>query len=64
MKRMRARFKSLAIAVLTAALPFLGQGAAAAEAELPTLAVIGFDLVDDHPDPAPACGGGLGATCQ
>lgn len=38
--------------VLAAGLLLFGQLASAAESEPPTLAVLGFDLVDDHPDPA------------
>jgi hypothetical protein len=44
-------FRSL---VLAAGLLFLGNCALAAENEPPTIAVLGFDLVDDHPDPARA----------
>lgn len=49
--KMRAYFRLLTGIVLAAGLLWFGQAAAAADDELPTIAVLGFDLVDDHPDP-------------
>ena len=40
--------------VLAAGLLLFGQLASAAESGPPTIAVLGFDLVDDHPDPGRA----------
>ena len=51
---MRNHLSPLGSLVLAAGLLFFSQSAMAAESELPTIAVIGFDLVDDHPDPARA----------
>ena len=51
---MRDHLKPLSSLVLTAGLLLFGHLAFAAETEPPTLAVLGFDLVDDHPDPARA----------
>jgi Protein of unknown function (DUF2380) len=52
--KLRKHFKPLSRFVLAAGLLFFGQLASAADSEPPTLAVLGFDLVDDHPDPARA----------
>lgn len=52
--KMRDHLKPLSSLVLAAALLLFGQLACAAETEPPTIAVLGFDLVDDHPDPARA----------
>ena len=52
--KMRDHLKPLSSLVLAAGLLLFGQLAGAAETEPPTLAVLGFDLVDDHPDPARA----------
>lgn len=54
MMKTRIHFRPLTGIMLAAALLFFGEVAAAADNELPTLAVLGFDLVDDHPDPARA----------
>ena len=50
----RIHVRPLTGIVLAAALSLFGQGATAADSEPATLAVLGFDLVDDHPDPARA----------
>jgi Protein of unknown function (DUF2380) len=50
MKKMRSHVRSLTVVMLAAALSVFGGVATAADSELPTLAVLGFDLVDDHPD--------------
>jgi Protein of unknown function (DUF2380) len=47
-------FKPATALMLAAGLLFFGPIAKAAETELPSLAVIGFELVDDHPDAARA----------
>ena len=52
--KMRDHLKPLSSLVLAAGLLMFGHLACAAETEPPTLAVLGFDLVDDHPDPARA----------
>lgn len=51
--KMPIHLKALTGCMLTAAILLSGE-AAAADNDLPALAVIGFDLVDDHPDPARA----------
>jgi len=51
---LRTYFKPMGSLVLAAGLLLFGPSASAAESELPTIAVLGFDLVDDHPDPARA----------
>ena len=47
---MRHRVRLRALGGLAAALLMHGAAALAADAEPPTLAVIGFELVDEHPD--------------
>ena len=48
--KMRVHFGSLSSFLLAAGLLFFGPLALAAESEPATLAVLGFDFVDDHPD--------------
>lgn len=52
--KMRDHLKPLTSLVLAAAWLLFGQLACAAETEPPTIAVLAFELVDDHPDPARA----------
>ena len=52
--KMRNHLKPFSSLVLAAGLLLFGQLAGAAESEPPTLAVLVFDLVDDHPDPVRA----------
>jgi Protein of unknown function (DUF2380) len=52
--KMRMHLKPLSSLVLAAGLLLIGPSALAADSEPPALAVLGFDLVDDHPDPARA----------
>jgi Protein of unknown function (DUF2380) len=52
--KMRNHLSPLGSLVLAAGLLLFVPLASAAESEPPTIAVIGFDLVDDHPDPARA----------
>lgn len=52
--KMRNHSSPLCSLVLAAVLLLFGRLALAAESEPPTIAVLGFDLVDDHPDPARA----------
>ena len=51
---MRNHLSPLGSLVLAAGLLLFGQLASAAGSDPPTIAVLGFDLVDDHPDPARA----------
>lgn len=51
---MHHRLRFRALGGLVAALLMHGGAALAADAELPTVAVMGFELVDDHPDAARA----------
>ena len=52
--KMRDHMKPFCSLVVAAGLLLFGQLASAAETEPPALAVLGFDLVDDHPDAARA----------
>lgn len=52
--KMRDHLKPFVSLVLAAGLLLFGQPGCAAETEPPALAVLGFDLVDDHPDAARA----------
>jgi hypothetical protein len=52
--KMRNHLSPLGSLVLAAGLLLFAQWAEAAESGPPTIAVLGFDLVDDHPDPARA----------
>ena len=52
--QMHKHFRPVNALMLAAGLLFFGPSATAAETEPPALAVLGFELVDDHPDPARA----------
>jgi hypothetical protein len=54
MMKMRKHLRPLSSLLLAAVLLLFGPLTSAAESEPPTIAVLGFDLVDDHPDPARA----------
>jgi hypothetical protein len=53
-RKMHKYLRPLGGLILAAGLLLFGPVAPAAESEVPTIAVLGFDLVDDHPDPARA----------
>ena len=52
--QMQRHFRPLSALMLAAGLLFFGPSAMGAETEPPALAVLGFELVDDHPDPVRA----------